>query len=285
MLITPQHPLLFMHIPKTGGMSMFVAFCRLWGKDIADLYNATAAAPETALRAMRDPRHTLYCGHYTFGLHEWMQRPAYYMSVVRRPVERIVSLYHYCLPIWNNLREDVGKGKSFEQIFKNPQLPDYYLDFRDWILGDPGPETFLACPSADLDNGMVRRFSGYGLNPQPCPTEALAKAKENIERHYSVVGVLERYADTLRLVADKFELGELFEHTVNTSPKKRAGDKQLAAAILARIEAMNRLDLELYDWVTERFEQELRTPGKPILVPAGGRTDYKHIKLWKSAGH
>ncbi len=103
MLIDEKNPLIFMHIPKTGGMSLFTAFCKFWGTRIADLYNVSSADPGPAEAAIRAQDKCLYCGHFPFGLHEWFDRPVCYASVLRQPVERVVSLYHYVQPMLSNV--------------------------------------------------------------------------------------------------------------------------------------------------------------------------------------
>jgi hypothetical protein len=285
MLISEKSPLIFMHIPKTGGMSLFSAFCGIWGTRIADMYNVTVADPAPAARMIEDHGYCLYCGHFPFGLHEWFDRPTYYASVVRQPVERIVSLYYYSLVYREKVRKLMAsKGISFEQVFDQPDYPDYYRDFPDWIQADElDPELFLSSACADLDNGMVRRFSGVGLAPGPCPAEALEQAKENIRRHFSAVGVLERYPETLDLLARKLNLPKLTENRVNVGPKSRE-NKTLPDPILKRIEAMNALDIELYRWVNERFDEELAQPRSAVALPGGNRTDWDQLKLWRAVG-
>jgi hypothetical protein len=285
MLIDEKNPLIFMHIPKTGGMSLFTAFCKLWGTRIADLYNVTTANPRPAADAIRARDKCLYCGHFPFGLHEWFDRPVYYASVLRQPVERVVSLYHYVQPMLAGVRRTMAdKGLSAEQVFAGGKVADYYHDFLPWIEGEQTVEAFFSCPSADLDNGMVRRFSGVGLAPGRCPPEALERSKENIEKCFSVVGRLDRYGDTLTLLERKLGLPGLPENRVNVNARKPKSS-ELSPALKERIEAMNALDLALYDWVGQRFDEELADPSPPIKVPGGRRKDFQNVSLWLAVGN
>lgn len=214
--VSDQRPLIFMHLPKTGGMSMFAAFTSLWRTSIADLYNVSSRNADIAAQALQNPGNILYCGHYSFGLHEWLSRPAFYASVLREPVSRIVSLYHYCQPMLRQYRALLQEADGdIEKLLANPKLSDYYFDFLPCLSGELSAENFFASPSAELDNGMVRRFSGYGLNPALCPESALAEAKLNIERYFSVVGLLERYPETLELMSRTFCLPTLNANHVN----------------------------------------------------------------------
>jgi hypothetical protein len=282
--ISADSPLIFMHNPKTGGMSIFTAFTSLWGTDIADLYDVSRRNLSLAEQAVRDRSKALYCGHYGFGLHDWLDRPAYYASVLREPVSRVVSLYNYCVPILNVHRKRLQQlGGDFAKLSAQPRISDFYLDFEPWLAGEPTAEAFFASPCAELDNGMVRRFSGHGLSPAPCPDSALDLAKQNIEQYFSVVGVLERYPETLQLMADAFGLPALSAHHVNARRNKEK-EPPLGEALMEKIRAMNRLDLALYDWVCERFDAQLAKPPAAVLVPAGGRTDYGAMPLWRAVG-
>jgi len=286
MLITKQTPLIFMHIPKTGGMSLFTAFTRLWGEDIADLYNISIRKPEEAAPLLRDPGKALYCGHYAYGLHEWLDRPAHYAAVLREPVDRVVSLYYYVGSILKSYRNKAkNKGRSIQELLNDPETPDYYRDFAALLEGEREPSLagFLDSPCADIDNGMVRRFSGVGLVAGACPEGALETAKENIQRHFGAVGLLERYGETLRLLRQRFQLPELAENRANAN-RQRHQKEQIDAATQRRIEDLNRLDIELYRWVASRFDAELADPRLAVPVAGGGRRDYAQAPLWYAVG-
>lgn len=284
MLISEKSPLVFIHVPKTGGISMFVTFCQLWGERIADLYNCTSANPSEAGKLLKNEQISLYCGHYSFGMHEWLDRPSYYVSVVRHPVRRIQSLYYFSLQFRHVIRQRMLQNKEmpFSGWFDQGHFPDFYKDYESWILDKECMDRFFASNSAELDNGMVRRFSGLGLSATPCSKYDLERAKENIERHFSAVGVTERYADTLKLFSRVLQLPELQEHQFNLGDKSR--DAELPACVLAQIEAMNPLDLELYDWVCARLDAQLQALPSAIANPAGGRSDYINLPLWHAVG-
>lgn len=282
--ISHHRPLVFMHIPKTGGMSLFTAFTALWGTAIADLYDVSARNAGLAVKAIADHSKVLYCGHYAYGLHGWFDRPVYYAAVLREPITRLVSLYHYCQPMLNHYRKRLQQvGGNMAQLAAQPRISDFYLDFGPWLKGEPSAEAFFASPSAELDNGMVRRFSGYGLNPAPCPAAALEQAQQNIEQSFSVVGLLERYPETLQLMASTFRLPALAQNQVNAN-RKEAVEKALDPALMQKLRDMNPLDLALYDWVCARFDTRLTQPRPAIAMPGGGRQDAAAMPLWRSVG-
>lgn len=286
-MISNECPLIFTHIPKTGGMSMFASMAEQYGMQIADMYDMSACynepAPVEAL--LKDVDKHIYAGHFPFGLHEWLTRPSCYMAIVRKPLERIISLYHYSIQYRDlvlNTRKETGQ--SLQELFDNRTVPDFYLDFLPWIKGEQTLAGFLRCLSPELDNGMVRRFSGIGLEPYPCPREALDMAKDNIEKYFSVVGVQERYEDTVQMVRATFEVNFSVFHVNKGVQKQRQGQKA-NLAVKRRIKEMNRMDSDLYNWIYERFDRKLATPTPPVIVPGGGRTDFDKVKLWRAIGN
>ena len=110
------------------------------------------------------------------------------MAIMRQPLDRIMSLYYSI-----QLREITLRTRkvwtSFQLLVDNRIFPNLYVDFLPWIEGQQTQTKFLRCLSAELDSGLIRRFSGVGLNAQRCPKEAFDKAKRNIERYFSLVGV------------------------------------------------------------------------------------------------
>ena len=266
---------------------MFASMAEQYGMQIADLYDISAYYNESALveALLQDTEKHIYAGHFPFGLHEWLARPSYYMAVVRKPLERIISLYHYSIQYRDQVRH-VRKetGQSIQDLFENRTTPDFYMDFLPWIKGEQTLSGFLRCLSPELDNGMVRRFSGVGMGPYPCPKEALDMAKENIDKYFSVVGIQERFGETVQMARATFDV-YLSEFHVNKGVHKEQKGQKANLAIKRRIKEMNRMDSELYDWISERFDNRLANPEPPIVVQGGGRTDFENVKLWRAIGN
>jgi hypothetical protein len=130
---------------------------------------------------------------------------------------------------------------------------------------------------------MVRRFSGIVLHAKGCPKEALDKTKENIEKYFSLVGVQERFQDTVHLASAMFGVN-FTEYHINKGVDKKKTEQKLSLKMRQRINEMNRLDNDLYQWVVDRFDKKMLNPSKPIIIPGGSRTDYGEVKLWHAIG-
>jgi hypothetical protein len=279
--VSEETPLLFVHIPKTAGMSMFRSLTDQYAGRLADLYNVTFARPEAALEMAKDATRAVYCGHFCFGYHEWFSRPCYYMSVARHPVDRVLSLYLYVGQYRRSFAQRAtSRGQSIRDFLTRADAPDFYADYMPWMEGKDTLRAFLSCPSTALDNDMVRHLSGFGMLKERCPAEALEQAKKNIEQCFSVVGVQEQYNDTLELMRNVFDWQWIKPSTVNVTRDK----SQFNQAARDFIAQMNPLDVALYDWIGERFEKHKQRAPAPVLVEGKNRTDSPAEVLYRAVG-
>jgi hypothetical protein len=87
-------PLLFVHVPKTGGYALWVALEEAYGTDqsvrIDNLSDRSAATPEMLQKHRLVSGHTSYPDLLASGLGDY-----HAVSIVRDPVERSISSYHY----------------------------------------------------------------------------------------------------------------------------------------------------------------------------------------------
>jgi len=265
---------------------MFATMSEHYGLDIADMYNFSAynmQKKDELEKLLTDPLKSVYTGHFPFGLHQWLSKPSCYMGIVRKPLDRIMSLYLYSLQFRDVILRTLQKSDlSLEDLFAKQMVADFYIDFTPWITGDAGLVNFLRCPSPELNNGMVRRFSGIGLTQDIVTREALDAAKQNIEEYYSLVGVQERYQDVLTFVRNTFQI-DVTEFRVNKGPEKTKKSSP-NVVLRKRIKEMNKLDIELYEWILDRFDRQIISPTAPIIVKPEARTDYENVRLWRAIG-
>src|SRR6185295_12324969 len=91
-------PLIFLHIPKAAGTTLQDFILRHYkpgGKAFRftghqDQLNALAAMTEAERNEI-----DVFAGHVHFGIHEKLSEPATYLTMLRDPVERIISHYYH----------------------------------------------------------------------------------------------------------------------------------------------------------------------------------------------
>lgn len=87
------HNAFFLHIPRTAGTT----FTRILAKRYGNPTIVATSKEFTALAADRDRAPKLITGHfYAYQLPEWSQRDTTIFTIVRDPLDRLISSYRFC---------------------------------------------------------------------------------------------------------------------------------------------------------------------------------------------
>jgi hypothetical protein len=227
---------LFLHIPKAGGSTLgeyvYNQCCAPNASD-DDPLNAGVAyldygfikdpelvVPEHVVNLLsrRDLRAVI--GHFWFGLHEHITRPCRYITLLRDPLERVVSLYYYA-----KLQDTV----SLEEFARKP-------------------------PFREVDNDQTRRLAGVNPPVGECTSAMLDLARENLRGHFDVVGTTERMEDTIARLNVKLGWNrEVVSYPRNVN-SERPKSSLLTPEAVAAIRARNELDYELWRYASELLD-------------------------------
>jgi Sulfotransferase family len=225
--------LIFLHIPKSAGTTLnrlieaeyplFQIF------SVDPVFSRWSSAHLWDLSQRRLKRYRIFKGHMLFGLHEVLPQPATYFAVFRDPIDRVISAYYF---------------------MRNYVLhPNYWRFRRDkWQLED-----FVR--NSPRNNIQTKIVAGAAYR-KPCTTEIFARAREHLYHHFSVVGLSERFEESLALMKLRFgwKLKSYSSFNVTRSrPKKR----DLPQTILDLIAEKNSFDVELYSIAKGLFEESL----------------------------
>jgi hypothetical protein len=178
-------------------------------------------------------RPSLIMAHTVFGIHEYIPHPCTYFTLLRHPVALTLSQYAY--------------------ISRNPGHRLYEAATTTY----PTLEGFIASGVAlQTDNSQTRAISGDTTTPfGGCTTEMLETAKANIAGRFAVVGLTERFDETLLLLRRAFDWRNMFYARANVTPQRKKAS--LPADTRRAIEEQNRFDLELYEWAAQRFDEQI----------------------------
>src|SRR5262245_16845682 len=93
--------LIFLHIPKPAGTTVHHVLERQFAADeVYSLAGDSWASYRRDFQRLTLPERKkirVIKGHMEFGLHELLPQPATYVTVLRHPVDRIMSYYYYVL--------------------------------------------------------------------------------------------------------------------------------------------------------------------------------------------
>ena len=150
----PSELLIFLHLPKTAGVSMHDMLQSVFGEK----YFRHSQTLGTLLSELgQNERSRLQCisGHFKFGVHRQFKQNSVYFTVVRDPVERVVSLY-------NHKRR---RGKLLKQYGRNPEIDEWLGDFLRGDEGKPYTQCEAICGSNCFEEArkcLVQNYLLYG---------------------------------------------------------------------------------------------------------------------------
>ncbi|MAS33846.1 MAG: hypothetical protein CL610_07560 [Anaerolineaceae bacterium] len=233
---------IFLHIPKTGGNTLSQILRRLYNSEhTRSIYSLKDL--DTFLNAPLEDRSTveLLEGHFSYGIHDYLPRPSSYITMLRDPVERILSLYYYILrePA-NYLHRTVVDQQMSLEAFVNSNL------------------------TIEVTNFQTRALAGMTLDPdstQVVGEEALMLAQRRLRENFAVAGVLDKFDESLVLLSDHFGWNlsdSKLSYTKGNVSHGRPTRHDISDHIYRAILKTNELDYELYRYATSLFAVHTR---------------------------
>jgi hypothetical protein len=157
-------------------------------------------------------------GHFPFGIHTRLSRPSLYVTLLRDPVMRLLS----------NIRFGLDRGK-------------WPRDVSVAALVEQGRL---------IDNMQTRQLAGVADRTSPCTGKTLALALENLRSHYAVVGVTERFDDTVKSLITLFGWPDIAYSDLQVS--RAPSDHTLESKVRDAAERYFAFDMELHAYASAR---------------------------------
>lgn len=166
-------------------------------------------------------------GHFRYGTHLFFPNSTYsYVTMLRNPVERVLSHYFYHLTEPKDPNHALAKSMTLEQ----------------WINA-----------SKNAHNRQVQFVAGLVYEE---PTrETLAIAKHHL-RHFGFVGLTERFDDTIVMLSHYLGWNKL-KYFIRKQTREKPGKDKIEPRILELIRERNSLDMELYELAVEMFDRQV----------------------------
>ena len=223
-------PIIFLHIPKACGTTLMKLLERWFARET--IYSIGTRRRNEVLEELVTRRQTgfpathLVAGHAAFGLHEALGEPANYITVLRDPVERLLSHFHYAR--------------------RNPRHP---------LHGELASGAMGIRELAERRANLQTRYLGGTLEAEP-DAQTLENARENLRTHFVLAGLAERFDETVLLLHRIF--GRRLFPFVNENVGSPAGAvASLDARTLREVRRLHELDYALYDFVRARFDEQV----------------------------
>jgi hypothetical protein len=223
--------IIFLHIPKTAGTTLNRII--EWQYNPLSIFTMDPyrirATPERLkqLPEARRRRLRMVRGHFYYGIHEFLSQGATYITMLREPVARFLSAYYF--------------------LQRRPLHPMHRKVKSEKI----GVEDFIRL-TPHRQNLQCSLIAGIKSNGK-CEERTLELAKEHLAKTFSVVGLSERFEESLMLMAKTFDWDIPFYENRKVSKTR----PQVESSAIDLIKEHNRLDIELYEFGRKLFEATL----------------------------
>jgi hypothetical protein len=261
--LEPTDHIVFVHIPKTAGTTIRTALAKVYQpEERAFVYHPSV--PDSVTMEMiagwseeRRARLRLVMGHFEFGIHDHLPGTSHYVTMLREPMDRLVSLYDYFRT--GSFPAGTGAARQHARLVAE----DIAIDAYAFDVKHPR-----------WDNQMVRMLSGRGgVAFGACDEALLADALENIEARFSGILLQERMASSMEalsgltgralpMLAGRQRRGGRLRRIAarvsgevrwQNATRGRRRVSEIDGAALERMRDLNRFDIELYRIAEQRF--------------------------------
>ncbi len=231
--------LIFLHIPKTAGTTFAAILGRNFPRSrVARVYPGIGLG-EREFKALPEARRAgLACvmGHFDFGLHRFVPGRSVYATFLRDPVRQAVSRYrHIRASRWHPLHYMIRDGASIEDFVS--RAPDNY-------------QTRALC-GVEIEAGRPHPVLGE---------EHLAAARRNLQERFVLVGITERFDESVLLAGHRCGLPDV--RYMRRNVRARSGGPGLSTRALRAIEAQTALDRALYAWAQGELDARVAQAGE-----------------------
>jgi len=254
--------LYFLHIPKTAGTTLMAILEEHFDYDSIlqphDWQALLANFPKdfSKIRIAR--------GHFGYGFHRCLPKPPVYITMLRDPTNKIMSMYHQMLQdaakrgkskySKMSLLEMINTTKKKKHIFSKHQTRHLALDLD--IISSTKNFNHLEKVSFSLEK------SSEFLFPEISDEDLLELAKKHLSS-FPFFGLMERFEDSLNLLCYVFGWRPIkFVKKRNVTPDsiKKELDEETNSAISKLIQ----LDNQLYQYAKNLFEENINQMTKDL---------------------
>jgi hypothetical protein len=237
---------LFLHIPKCGGTTITHVIyqqchsasreprrSKYWHRGVyfypAGLFSKPSAPsnPEVARMLSRADLRAVV-GHFAFGIHQHVPAPSLYVTALRNPVSRILSLY-------DELRVHNHLDMTLEQFVLNPPY--------------------------NIHNDQTRRIAGSAALENEKKEDIFQIAMKNLKHHFAVVGLTEKMDETICLMKQSFGWQGHHLYYPKNVTIDRTDRQAISSELIQVIAEQNELDIRLYSWAEQLLKQVVEEKG------------------------
>ncbi len=226
---------IFLHSPRSGGTTLnsilryqygiesLHSFRNGFTRDSIDSYLELPSFKQNQIKCFR--------GHIIFGLHEYISTPCTYITIVRHPIKRVLSLFGYI------------SGKRGNNLYQ----PESQYKLEKFL--DEGHPAYIP-------NDQVRRTAGITRN-RVIHVSSIETAKNHIENNFAVIGITEYFDLSILLMEKVLNWKKKPWYVKNNYHGSGRMFSQIPTHLIDKIQSQNQLDIEFYNYLLDKFHKHV----------------------------
>jgi len=226
-----EYMIIFNHVPKAGGTSLIHFFTEVFGKDRVFRHKARDSRTDTYSPGIEDltredrQKYWFIAGHFGYGNHKLFNRPVKYIGVIREPLERAFSHYHFLRKSGRRDLKEQALSMTFEE----------YLQYR------------LGLKSNNIvESSQISMLTGRN---------DFSAAKEIIQRDYLYCCATPQLNEMQKRLARHYQRPDLLPVTVNKTRKEFSEMNAISRETADILDSRYDLDRRLLEWVEQEFQK------------------------------
>lgn len=224
----------FLHIPKTGGVTLNSILYKqvnddLIFEEVQWRWNEFFSLDEYTRSSYR-----YYTGHVRFGIHEHIPGDVKYITMMREPIERMISTYYYIRSRPSHEMHELSLRYSFKDFLK------HYFEERE----NTEPQ--------------LRRVAGLprGFPNSEITDFHLNQAIKNLQEHFLVAGLTERFDETIMLMKQALGWKPPLYAKKNVTKERTTADV-LPDDVVQYASDNLKYEFRLYEYLNRQLDNEM----------------------------
>lgn len=222
----------YVHIAKAGGSTFIDILKQIYTEeDVIHVWPNGRFKSVVQLSRNKRLKYKVILGHFNYGIHKLIHKKLQYITILREPINRLISSYFYSLK-----NED---HKLHKHLKENKTTLEEYL---------------LTPLTKDIDNGQIRMLLNSRNPIGKIGKAQLETAKKNLDQHF-IFGILERWEDSINHFKKELQWLEIPKYEIKNASGKK--EYSLTDDVIQQVREQNKYDIELYEYAIELFNKRV----------------------------